>query len=118
MDQGKAYHQGFLTPESQPLTAFITPWGLILDTECHGSRRVVLSSDLETEKLAESLLRFVTDDGPSFCESNGENSLHAIDILFGNFCYKKDKLKSVGSLQDLKAFVLTEVDEEIAESTT
>ena len=28
VDQGKAYHQGFLTPESQPLTAFITPWGL------------------------------------------------------------------------------------------
>ena len=28
LDQGKAYHQGFLTPESQPLTAFITPWGL------------------------------------------------------------------------------------------
>ena len=83
-----------------------------------GSRRVVSSSDLETEKLAESLLSFATDDGPSFCESNGENSLHAIDILFGNFCYKKDKLKWVGSLQDLKAFVLTEVDEEIAENTT
>ena len=83
-----------------------------------GSRRVVSSSDLETEKLAESLLSFVTGDGPSFFESNGENSLHAIDILFGNFCYKKDKLKWVGSLQDLKAFVLTEVDEEIAESTT
>ena len=28
LDQGKAYHQGFLQPESQPLTAFITPWGL------------------------------------------------------------------------------------------
>ncbi|CAB3998104.1 Hypothetical predicted protein, partial [Paramuricea clavata] len=28
LDQGKAYHQGFLKPESQPLTAFITPWGL------------------------------------------------------------------------------------------
>jgi hypothetical protein len=28
LDQGKAYHQGVLTPESQPLTAFITPWGL------------------------------------------------------------------------------------------
>ena len=28
LDQGKAYHQGFLTPESQPLTAFITPRGL------------------------------------------------------------------------------------------
>ena len=74
--------------------------------------------DLETEKLAESLLSFVIDDGHSFCESNGENSLHAIDILYGNFCYKKDKRKWVGSLQDLKAFVLTEVDEEIAESTT
>ena len=28
LDQGKAYHQGFLKPESQSLTAFITPWGL------------------------------------------------------------------------------------------
>lgn len=28
LDQGKAYHQGFMSPESQPLTAFITPWGL------------------------------------------------------------------------------------------
>ena len=28
LDQGKAYHQGFLKPESQPITAFITPWGL------------------------------------------------------------------------------------------
>ena len=28
LDQGKAYHQGFMSPKSQPLTAFITPWGL------------------------------------------------------------------------------------------
>lgn len=28
LDQGKAYHQGFMTEESQPYTAFITPWGL------------------------------------------------------------------------------------------
>ncbi|KAK7918699.1 hypothetical protein WMY93_009983 [Mugilogobius chulae] len=28
LDQGKAYHQGFLEEESRPLTAFITPWGL------------------------------------------------------------------------------------------
>ena len=28
LDQGKAYHQGFMSPNSQPLTAFITPWGL------------------------------------------------------------------------------------------
>lgn len=28
LDQGKAYHQGFLDEESQPLTAVITPWGL------------------------------------------------------------------------------------------
>ena len=28
LDQGKAYHQGFVRKESQPLTAFITPWGL------------------------------------------------------------------------------------------
>ena len=28
LDQGKAYHQGFVDRESQPMTAFITPWGL------------------------------------------------------------------------------------------
>ncbi|KAL0152983.1 hypothetical protein M9458_051712 [Cirrhinus mrigala] len=28
LDQGKAYHQGFVEESSQPLTAFITPWGL------------------------------------------------------------------------------------------
>ncbi len=28
LDQGKAYHQGFMSPESRPLTAFTTPWGL------------------------------------------------------------------------------------------
>ena len=28
LDQGKAYHQGFLEETSRPLTAFITPWGL------------------------------------------------------------------------------------------
>ena len=44
--------------------------------------------------------------------------IFSIDILFGNFCYKKDKRKWVGSLQGLKAFVLNEVDEETAESTT
>lgn len=28
LDQGKAYHQGFMDENSQPLTAFVTPWGL------------------------------------------------------------------------------------------
>ena len=28
LDQGEAYHQGFISPKSQPYTAFITPWGL------------------------------------------------------------------------------------------
>ena len=28
LDQGKAYHQGFVKNSSQPLTAFVTPWGL------------------------------------------------------------------------------------------
>lgn len=28
LDQGKAYHQGYRTPESRHKTAFITPWGL------------------------------------------------------------------------------------------
>ena len=28
LDQGKAYHQGFVHPDSRCLTAFVTPWGL------------------------------------------------------------------------------------------
>lgn len=28
LDQGKAYHQGFVDKDSRPLTAFVTPWGL------------------------------------------------------------------------------------------
>lgn len=28
LDQGKAYHQGFMEEASRPLTAFVTPWGL------------------------------------------------------------------------------------------
>lgn len=28
LDQGKAYHQGFVKPDCTPYTAFITPWGL------------------------------------------------------------------------------------------
>ena len=28
LDQGKAYHQGFVKPECQHMTAFVTPWGL------------------------------------------------------------------------------------------
>ena len=28
LDQGKPYHQGFMSEKSQSLTAFITPWGL------------------------------------------------------------------------------------------
>ena len=28
LDQGKAYHQGFMSPESRHLTAFCTPWSL------------------------------------------------------------------------------------------
>ena len=28
LDQGKAYHQGFVQEKTRHLTAFITPWGL------------------------------------------------------------------------------------------
>ena len=28
LDQGKAYHQGFMAEDSRPMTAFVTPWGL------------------------------------------------------------------------------------------
>lgn len=28
LDMGRAYHQGYIHPDSQHLTAFVTPWGL------------------------------------------------------------------------------------------
>lgn len=28
LDQGKAYHQGFMANDSKHLTAFVTPWGM------------------------------------------------------------------------------------------
>lgn len=28
LDQGKAYHRGFMSEESRAMTAFVTPWGL------------------------------------------------------------------------------------------
>ena len=54
------------------------------------------------------------DDAPSICKLNAENSSNVVNILYGYFCYKKNKLKWAGSLQDLKAFVLTEVNELVA----
>ncbi len=35
LDQGKAYHQGFLEENSRPLTAFITPWGSMNGSAFH-----------------------------------------------------------------------------------
>ena len=39
------------------------------------------------------------------------------NILYGNFCLTKNKLKRLGTLEDLKAFALTEIDEYTAENT-
>ena len=48
------------------------------------------------------------------------NSFVAMNVLYGYFDFdvKKDKLKWSGSFEDLKAFVLTVIDEETAETTT
>jgi hypothetical protein len=62
-------------------------------------------ADLSSEKLTESLLSFVENDDSSNCEPNAESSLNAVNILYGYFCYKKNKLKWAGSLEDLKAAV-------------
>jgi hypothetical protein len=45
------------------------------------------------------------------------NSSVVLNVLYGYFDVKKDKLKWTGSLEDLKAFVLTVIDEETAETT-
>lgn len=41
LDQGKAYHQGFMDEDSKALTAFVTPWGLSME---QNSVRVVQCS--------------------------------------------------------------------------
>ena len=46
------------------------------------------------------------------------NSSVVMNVLYGYFDVKKNKLKWTGSLEDLKAFVLTLIDEETAEATT
>ena len=46
------------------------------------------------------------------------SSLTVVNVLYGYFNTKKNKLKWTGSLEDLKAFVLTEIDEETADNTT
>jgi hypothetical protein len=38
--------------------------------------------------------------------------------LYGNFCLKKNKVKWTGTLEGLKAFVVTEINENTAESTS
>ena len=45
-------------------------------------------------------------------------SSKVLDVLYDFFDTKDDKLKWKGSLEDLKAFVLTEIDEETADSTS
>ena len=44
------------------------------------------------------------------------NTSPVSSILGGNFDDKKNKLQWKGTLEDLKAFVLTEIDEETAAS--
>jgi hypothetical protein len=44
-------------------------------------------------------------------------SLTVVNVLYGYFNTKKNKLKWTGSLEDLKAFVLTEIDEDTADNT-
>ena len=46
------------------------------------------------------------------------HSTSVINVLYGFFGHKKDKLIWTGTLEDLKAFVLTEIDEETAKTTT
>ena len=46
------------------------------------------------------------------------NSSVVVNVLYSYFDVKNDKLKWTGSLEDLKAFVLTVVDEETAETTS
>ena len=77
--------------------------------------------DFISENLAESLSSFMDIRALNICKLiklNAQNPLNVVNILYRYFCYKKNKLKLAGSLEDLKVVVLTEVDEEIAENTT
>ena len=50
--------------------------------------------------------------------TKGMNSSTITNILYRNFNIKKNKVIRSGYLEDLKALVLTEVDEDTAQSTT
>ena len=44
--------------------------------------------------------------------------MNSITVLYNYFSLKKNKLQWTGTLEDLKAFMLTEINENIAESTS
>ena len=46
------------------------------------------------------------------------NSTTTLNALYGNFCLKKNKVKWTGTLEGLKAFVATDINENIAESAS
>ena len=61
IDQGKAYHQGFMHPDSRHLTAFVTPWGLY---EWIRIPMGLKNSPGEFQRFMEGCLRDFRDD---FC---------------------------------------------------
>ena len=46
---------------------------------------------------------------------NSKTSIN--NVLYDYFCSKKNKIKWTGTLEDLKAFVLTEINEETGKRT-
>ncbi|KAL6490134.1 hypothetical protein MHYP_G00004790 [Metynnis hypsauchen] len=72
LDQGKAYHQGFMAEESRHLTAFVTPWGLY-QWKSATFGRIVSAEGSKMDPADTSAVRALANRKPSTVEQNSSS---------------------------------------------